>query len=54
MKGVVTVDVYPNNLRGKVVIENDTWSATSESLIVEGKNVVVVSSEGVHVVVKEI
>ncbi len=54
MKGIVTVDVYPNNLRGKVVIENDTWSATSESLIVKGKNVVVVSSEGVHVVVKEI
>ena len=54
MKGVVTVDVYPNNLRGKVVIENDTWSATSESLIIKGKSVVVVSSEGVHVVVKEV
>ncbi len=54
MKGVVTVDVYPNNLRGKVVIENDTWSATADSLIAQGKNVVVVSSEGVHVVVKEI
>ena len=40
--------------RGKVAIENDTWSATSESLIIKGKNVVVVSSEGVHVVVKEI
>ncbi len=54
MKGFVTVDVYPDNLRGKVMIENDTWSATSDSLIVKGKNVVVVSSEGVHVVVKEI
>jgi membrane protein implicated in regulation of membrane protease activity len=45
MKGVVTVDVYPNNLRGKVVIENDTWSATSESLIVKGKNVVFVITD---------
>jgi membrane-bound ClpP family serine protease len=37
-----------------VEIEHDTWSATSESLITSGKRVVVVSSEGVHVVVKEI
>ena len=54
MKGIVTVDVYPHTLRGKVEIEHDTWSATSESLIPKGKRVVVVSSEGVHVVVKEI
>jgi inner membrane protein len=53
-KGIVTVDVFPDTLRGKVLIENDTWSATAESTIVKGKNVLVVSSEGVHVVVKEI
>ena len=54
MKGIVTTDVYPHTLRGKVEIEHDTWSATSESMIPRGKRVVVVSSEGVHVVVKEI
>jgi len=53
-KGIVTVDVFPDTLRGKVLIENDTWSATAESTIVKGKNVLVVRSEGVHVVVKEI
>jgi inner membrane protein len=54
MKGIVTADVHPHTLRGKVEIEHDTWSATSESMITKGKRVVVVSSEGVHVVVKEI
>lgn len=54
MKGMVTTDVYPHTLRGKVEIEHDTWSATSETMISKGKLVVVVSSEGVHVVVKEI
>jgi inner membrane protein len=54
MKGMVTTDVYPHTLRGKVEIEHDTWSATSDSLIPVGKRVVVVSSEGVHVVVKEL
>jgi inner membrane protein len=54
MKGMVTTDVYPHTLRGKVEIEHDIWSATSDSMIPKGKRVVVVSSEGVHVVVKEI
>ncbi len=54
MKGMVTTDVYPHTLRGKVEIEHDTWSATSETMIPKGKLVVVVSSEGVHVVVKEL
>jgi membrane protein implicated in regulation of membrane protease activity len=54
MKGIVTTDVYPHTLRGKVEIEHDTWSATSDSLIPIGKRVVVISSEGVHVVVKEL
>ncbi len=54
MKGIVTVDVHPHTLRGKVEIEHDTWSATSESMIPIGRRVLVVKSEGVHVVVKEI
>ena len=31
MKGIVTVDVFPDN-SGQGLIENDTWSATAESL----------------------
>jgi membrane protein implicated in regulation of membrane protease activity len=54
MKGIVTVDVYPNTLRGKVEIGHDSWSATAYSMIPKGKRVLVVSSEGVHVVVKEL
>ncbi len=52
-EGFVTRDVSPDNLRGKVRIEHDTWSATSNCTIPAGKHVVVKSSEGVHVVVEE-
>jgi inner membrane protein len=52
-EGVVVKDVNPNNLRGKVRIEHDTWSATSGHRIPAGRNVVVKSSEGVHVYVEE-
>jgi inner membrane protein len=54
MKGVVTSKVVPNDLKGKVRIDHDTWSATSTSTIPVGKMVVVKSSEGVHVFVEEI
>jgi len=54
MTGVVTVDVAPNNLKGKVRIEHDIWSATSNKPIPAGKKVVVKTSEGVHVSVEEI
>ena len=37
MKGMVTTDVYPHTLRGKVEIEHDTWSATSEIDDSQGK-----------------
>jgi len=52
-EGVVTKEVSPNNLKGKVRIEHDTWSATANSNIPAGKHVRVQSSEGVHVVVEE-
>ncbi|NLN72235.1 MAG: NfeD family protein [Thermoplasmatales archaeon] len=52
-EGVVTVDTVPGNLRGKVKIENEIWSATSEKPIPAGKKVVVIHSEGVHVRVEE-
>lgn len=54
MVGVVTTDVAPDNLKGKVRIEHDTWSATSKKAIPAGKKVVVKTSEGVHVTVEEI
>ena len=47
--GVVTAEVTPGNIRGKVRIGSDTWSADSDSPIPVGTEVTVVSSEGVHV-----
>jgi inner membrane protein len=52
-QGVVEFEVSPGNLRGKVRIENDTWSATSGHVIPVGTKVKVVGSEGVHVKVEE-
>ncbi len=52
-KGVVVIETAPDNLKGKVRIENDTWSATSAKPIPVGAQVVVVASEGVHVTVEE-
>ncbi len=54
MKGVVTKKVRPNSLTGKVRIDHDVWSATSDKEIQEGSKVVVKSSEGVHVFVEEV
>lgn len=53
-EGIVVREIEPSNLRGKVVIENDTWSATSHKTIPVGTRVVVKSSEGVHVKVEEV
>jgi membrane protein implicated in regulation of membrane protease activity len=53
-KGLVTREVEPGSLKGKVMIENDTWSATAETVIPAGTKVVVKSSEGVHVKVEEL
>ncbi len=53
MKGIVTKRVRPNSLTGKVRIDHDVWSATSDKEIQEGSKVVVKSSEGVHVFVEE-
>jgi len=52
--GVVVTKVTPDNLKGKVKIENDIWSASSVGReIPVGTKVIVTSSEGVHVVVSE-
>ena len=51
--GVVVSEVRPNNLKGKVRIRHDTWSATSRSTIIPvGTRVLVTASEGVHVTVE--
>lgn len=52
--GVVTVEVVPDKITGKVRIDNDNWSATSYKRIPVGTSIVVVESTGVHVRVDEI
>lgn len=52
-EGLVITEVSPNNLKGKVRISNDTWSATADTVIPEGTLVRVKASQGVHVVVEE-
>jgi membrane protein implicated in regulation of membrane protease activity len=53
LRGIVLDDVFPNNLKGKVRIANDTWSASSNEHIQKGTKVIVERSEGVHVFVVE-
>jgi membrane protein implicated in regulation of membrane protease activity len=52
--GIVTVDIIPNTIKGKVKIMNDIWSATSTVPIPAGRKIQVIKSEGVHVTVMEI
>lgn len=53
-RGIVDTDIVPNTIKGKVRIENQTWSATSDHYIPKDTLVEVVQSRGVHVIVKEI
>jgi membrane protein implicated in regulation of membrane protease activity len=52
--GWVKTDVSPGNIRGKVMIEQEIWSATSEQVIPEGTKVVVTNVVGVKVVVRPV
>ncbi len=52
--GRVTVATESGNMRGKVKIGSDTWSATSDEPIEAGAEVIVESSEGVHVHVRRL
>ena len=52
--GVVTIETNPDNLKGKVKIGSDTWSADSDEIIPVGTEVIVETSEGVHVHVRTI
>lgn len=51
-EGTVTSTVYPGNLKGKVKIDSDSWSATSEDTIEIGTKVSVYDAEGVHIKVR--
>jgi len=52
-QGIVKKTVLPDSISGKVELDNQIWSATSDSQIEAGKKVIVIGSEGVHVKVKE-
>ena len=47
--GIVTVEVEPGSLKGKVKIDSEIWSATSDEVLKIGMKVKVCSAEGVHV-----
>ncbi len=54
-EGIVTKDVDPKTLNGKVSVSSAEWSAHSTGLVIPaGKKVKVVDSEGVHIVVEEV
>ncbi len=53
-RGTVQAPIIPNTIKGKVRIENQTWSATSDHYIAQDILVEVVQSKGVHVVVREV
>jgi membrane-bound ClpP family serine protease len=53
--GIVTKTIEPDNISGKVSIDNVEWSAKTQSETIDmGKKVRVIASQGVHVVVEEI
>ena len=52
-EGTVTIETNPDNLKGKVKIGSDVWSADSDEVLPVGTVVIVESSEGVHVHVKK-
>jgi membrane protein implicated in regulation of membrane protease activity len=53
-KGIVTEDIEPHSLHGKVKIKHQVWSATADVHIPKGRTVKVVDWEGVHVIVEEV
>lgn len=53
-EGIVMEDIEPHNLKGKVKISHQIWSATSDVNIPKGTTVRVIDWEGVHVIVEEV
>ena len=52
--GHVTRAVSPGNIRGKVKVENELWSATSDRVIPKDVKIEVVRVEGVKLIVRPI
>jgi membrane-bound ClpP family serine protease len=52
--GIVITEIEPTTIRGKVKIENQTWSATADHKIPVATKVKVINSKGVHVIVEEL
>lgn len=52
-EGKVVKRIEPDEIKGKVRISNQIWSATADDFIEEGKKVIVVEGRGVHIKVKE-
>jgi len=52
-EGIVVRRVGPDNLKGKVKIDGEVWSATADRVIPEGRRVVIIKGEGVHIIVRE-
>jgi len=53
-EGVLTADVVPNTLRGKVRIRSEIWSAKANAPIPKGTHVRVTAGEGVSVTVEPV
>ena len=51
-EGTVVVRTDPGSILGKVRIDSDTWSATSEEPLEAGTEVRVIGSRGVHITVE--
>ncbi len=53
-EGIVTTEVVPNSLRGKVRVRSEIWSARATATIPAGTRVRVVHGEGVAVTVEPV
>ena len=52
--GIVTKEIVPDSMSGKVKIQSEIWSAKSDERISVGARIKVVASEGVHVTVERL
>ena len=53
-KGIVVVSTESGNMKGKVKVGSEVWSATSDEPLEAGVEVIIERSEGVHVHVREL
>jgi membrane protein implicated in regulation of membrane protease activity len=53
-EAIVTVPIEPNNMRGKVKVKSEVWSARADQAIPVGTRVRVIHGEGVSVTVQPI